>query len=109
MLSRLRSSARPLQHPHAHGNTNGHFYTAEESVEAITRRPGAFIALSRAADAIISNNCPHKTWFTADTRLLRIHGLLELVRRRIDAVDRLRITDEGRAMLAVLKGRVCLD
>lgn len=110
MLSRLPAPAvRPLQHPHAHVNTNGHVYSQQESVDAILSRPGAFVALSAAACGVISNNSAEKHWFTADTRMLRIHGLLELVGRRIDAVDRLRITDQGRAVLRVMKDRVCLD
>lgn len=110
MLSRLRSpGVRPLQHPHAHVNTNGHVYSQQESVDAILSRPGAFVALSTAATGVIVNNSPARRWFTADTRMLRIHGLLKLVGRRIDATDRLSITDEGQAVLAVLKDRVCLD
>lgn len=110
MLSRLHSRAvRPLQHPHAPVNTNGHVYTPEESIDAILRRPKSFVALSAAGEGPIINNSPEDAWFTADTRMLRIHGLLKLVGRRLDAVDRLSITDEGRAILATLKARVCLD
>ncbi|MDR7061992.1 MULTISPECIES: hypothetical protein [unclassified Sphingopyxis] len=110
MLSRLPArSVRPIQHPHAPVNTNGHVYTQEESIDAILARPLAFVALSAAGQGTITNNCPEQTWFTADTRMLRIHGLLKLVGRRIDCVDRLSITDEGRAVLVALKDRVCLD
>ena len=110
MLSRLPArSVRPLQHPYAPVNTNGHVYTQEESIAAILRRPGAFVALSAAGQGTITNNSPEHAWFSADPRMLRVHRLLKLVGHAIDCVDRLSITDEGRAILAAMKERVCLD